>query len=128
MLLHTIVRPTFGELRRRGLTLTRELVHFSEFILAEIFPGGWLPTVPVVVEHAAKVGFAVTRIQSLQAHYVRTLDKWAAALRANKEQAIATQSPDVYDRYMKYLTGCAKLFHDGYIDVNQFALQRTALS
>jgi Mycolic acid cyclopropane synthetase len=40
MLLHTIVRPTFKQLRRRGLTLTRELVHFSEFILAEIFPSG----------------------------------------------------------------------------------------
>jgi len=126
MLLHTIVRPTFRELRRQGLTLTRELVHFSEFILAEIFPGGWLPTVAVVVEHAAKVGFAVRRIQSLQAHYARTLDMWAAALQTNMERAIATQSQDVYDRYLKYLTGCATLFHVGYTDINQFTLQRNS--
>jgi cyclopropane-fatty-acyl-phospholipid synthase len=125
LLLHTIVRPTFKDLRRRGLALTRELIHFSQFILAEIFPGGWLPTVPVLEEHAAKVGFTVARIQSLQVHYARTLDMWAAALRANKEQAIALQMHEAYDRYMKYLTGCATLFRDGYTDVNQFTLQRT---
>jgi cyclopropane-fatty-acyl-phospholipid synthase len=128
LLLHTIVRPTFKNMRRRGLALTRELIHFSQFILAEIFPGGWLPTVPMVEEHAAKVGFTVARIQSLQVHYARTLDMWAAALRANKEQAIALQMHGAYDRYMKYLTGCATLFRDGYTDVNQFTLQRTPLS
>ncbi|WP_156765532.1 class I SAM-dependent methyltransferase, partial [Mycobacterium sp. 1245499.0] len=28
------------------------------------------------------------------------------------------------DRYMKYLTGCAKLFRAGYTDVNQFTLEK----
>ncbi|ORW00898.1 cyclopropane mycolic acid synthase family methyltransferase [Mycobacterium kyorinense] len=124
MLLHTIVRPTFKELRSRGMGLTHDIVHFSKFILTEIFPGGWLPTVPTVEEHAAKAGFEVARIQSLQPHYARTLQMWAAALRANKERAIAMQSQDVYDRYMRYLTGCAQLFHDGYTDVDQFTLEK----
>ena len=93
MLLHTIAPRTFKELRWQGLTLTHELVHFSKFILAEIFPGGWLPTVPTVEEHAAKAGFTVTRIQSLQPHYARTLETWAAALRANQEEAIAMSKP-----------------------------------
>ncbi|GBE65333.1 SAM-dependent methyltransferase [Mycobacterium sp. MFM001] len=124
MLLHTIVRPTFKELRSRGMGLTRDIVHFSKFIMDEIFPGGWLPTVPTVEEHATKVGFAVTRIQSLQPHYARTLAMWAAALRANKERAVAMQSQEVYDRYMRYLTGCAQLFRDGYTDVDQFTLEK----
>jgi cyclopropane-fatty-acyl-phospholipid synthase len=124
MLLHTIVRPTFGEARKKGLTLTHELVHFTKFILAEIFPGGWLPSIPTVEEHAQKVGFKVARVQSLQLHYARTLDMWAAALDANREKAIATQSQEVYDRYMKYLTGCAKLFREGYTDVDQFTLEK----
>jgi cyclopropane-fatty-acyl-phospholipid synthase len=127
MLLHTIFRPTFKELRRRGLRLTRELVRFGEFILAEIFPGGWLPTVSTVEEHAGEAGFAVARVQSLRPHYARTLEMWAAALQANKREAIAMQSQEVYERYLKYLTGCATLFHDGYTDVNQFTLQRSAL-
>lgn len=93
MLLHTIAPRTFKELSWQGLTLTHELVHFSKFILAEIFPGGWLPTVPTVEEHAAKAGFTVTRIQSLQPHDARTLETWAAAVRANQEEAIAMSKP-----------------------------------
>jgi cyclopropane-fatty-acyl-phospholipid synthase len=122
MLLHTITRPTFKDARARGLTLTHEIVHFSQFILAEIFPGGWLPTIPSVEEHATAAGFKVTRVQSLQPHYARTLDMWAAALEAKREKAIAIQSEEVYDRYMKYLTGCAKLFREGYTDIAQFTL------
>lgn len=124
MLLHTIARPTFKDARAQGLTLTHEIVHFTQFILAEIFPGGWLPTIPTVEEHATTAGFKVTRVQSLQLHYAKTLDTWAAALEANREKAIAIQSEKVYDRYMKYLTGCAKLFREGYTDVNQFTLEK----
>ena len=124
MLLHTISRPTFKDARAQGKRLTHEIVHFVQFILAEIFPGGWLPTIPTVEEHAGAAGFKVTRIQSLQLHYARTLELWAAALEANKSNAIALQSEEVYDRYMKYLTGCAKLFRQGYTDVNQFTCEK----
>jgi cyclopropane-fatty-acyl-phospholipid synthase len=124
MLLHTIVRLTFREARDLGLTLTHELVHFSQFILSEIFPGGWLPVTPIVEERAKEAGFRVARVQALQPHYARTLETWAANLEANKDQAVAIQSQEDYDRYMKYLTGCAKLFREGYIDVKQFTLQK----
>jgi cyclopropane-fatty-acyl-phospholipid synthase len=124
MLLHTISRPTFKDARAQGMKLTHEIVHFTQFILAEIFPGGWLPTIPTVEEQAAAAGFKQTRIQSLQLHYARTLDTWAAALEANKDKAVEIQSAEVYDRYMKYLTGCAKLFREGYTDVNQFTLEK----
>ncbi|MGA9675947.1 MAG: cyclopropane mycolic acid synthase PcaA [Mycobacterium sp.] len=123
-LLHTITRPTFKDARAQGTPLTREIVHFTQFILAEIFPGGWLPTPASVEEYAVAAGFKLTRVQSLQLHYARTLELWAAALEANKEKAIAIQSKEVYDRYMKYLTGCAKLFRQGYTDVNQFTLEK----
>ena len=36
--------------------------------------------------------------------------------------AIELQSAEVYQWYMKYLTGCADLFRSGHIDVNQFTL------
>jgi len=49
---------------------------------------------------------------------------WAAALEAHKDQAIAIQSEEVYDRYMKYLTGCAERFRDGYLDLCQFTLEK----
>ena len=43
---------------------------------------------------------------------------------AAEDEAIAVQSEEVYDRYMRYLTGCAKGFRMGYIDVNQFTLAK----
>ncbi|GAB4933377.1 hypothetical protein MAHJHV35_46770 [Mycobacterium avium subsp. hominissuis] len=57
-----------------------------------------------------------------QLHYARTLDLWAQALEANREQAIAIQSQAVYDRYMHYLTGCENFFRKGISNVGQFTL------
>jgi cyclopropane-fatty-acyl-phospholipid synthase len=47
-------------------------------------------------------------------------------LQTHRERAIAIQSEEVYLRYMKYLTGCADLFRDGYTDVYvcQFTLAK----
>ncbi|WP_197516321.1 class I SAM-dependent methyltransferase, partial [Mycobacterium sp. E2497] len=50
------------------------------------------------------------------------LETWAAALEANREQAVAIQSQEVYDRYMKYLTGCENFFRKGISNVGQFTL------
>jgi cyclopropane-fatty-acyl-phospholipid synthase len=124
MLLHTITGLHPKEMAERGMPLSFQFARFVRFIVTEIFPGGRLPSVPMVEQHATKGGFTVTRVQSLQPHYARTLDLWAAALEAHKDQAIAIQSEEVYERYMKYLTGCADMFRVGYIDVDQFTLEK----
>jgi cyclopropane-fatty-acyl-phospholipid synthase len=124
MLLHTIVVLSRQEIRERKLPLTMWHLRFVKFLLEEIFPGGRLPTVAMVEEHATKVGFKVSRIHRLRPHYKRTLDMWAAALEAHKDEAIALQSEEVYERYMKYLTGCSDLFRDGYTDLVQFTLDK----
>ncbi|MEZ0359031.1 cyclopropane mycolic acid synthase family methyltransferase [Mycobacterium sp. SA01] len=126
MLLHTITSFTLPQMTERGLPLTFEIARFVKFMLTEIFPGGRLPTVEKVEEHSTKAGFTLTRVQSLQPHYARTLDCWAEALEANRDKAIEVQSEEVYDRYMKYLTGCAHGFRVGYIDVDQFTLEKQA--
>jgi cyclopropane-fatty-acyl-phospholipid synthase len=124
MLLHTITSLSEQQTIEGGLPITLELLRFVKFILTEIFPGGWTPTIEMVEEHSAKAGFTLTRRQSLQRHYARTLDLWAEALQAHKSEAIDIQSQEVYERYMKYLTGCAERFRVGYIDVNQFTLEK----
>ena len=86
--------------------------------------GGRLPSVAVVEQGATQAGFEIARVQSLRLHYARTLDIWAAALEARKDEAIAIQSEEVYDRYMRYLIGCADLFRDTYTDVCQFTLTK----
>ncbi len=106
------------------MPISFELARFIKFIVTEIFPGGRLPSIQKVEEHSSKGGFTLTRRQSLQPHYARTLNLWAEALQAHKDEAIEIQSEEVYERYMKYLTGCAKMFRDGYVDVNQFTLDK----
>lgn len=124
MLLHTIVVLSREQIRQRNLPLTMWHIRFVKFLLEEIFPGGRLPTVEMVKENSTAVGFSVSRIHRLRPHYKRTLDMWAAALKAHKSEAIAIQSEEVYDRYMRYLTGCAELFCDGYTDLCQFTLEK----
>ena len=47
---------------------------------------------------------------------------WAENLETNRDEAIAFTSEEVYDRYMKYLIGCADFFHRGITNVGQFTL------
>jgi cyclopropane-fatty-acyl-phospholipid synthase len=124
MLLHTIVGFNPAEAKELGIPISFELARFIKFIMTEIFPGGRLPSIPMVEERATQGGFTVTRVQQLRPHYARTLDLWAAALEERREEAISIQSEEVYNRYMKYLTGCAKLFRQGQTDVCQFTLEK----
>ncbi|MGB3484623.1 MAG: cyclopropane mycolic acid synthase family methyltransferase [Mycobacterium sp.] len=124
MLLHTIVGFNPVDAKELGIPISFELARFVKFIMTEIFPGGRLPSIPMVEERAAEGGFTITRVQHLQAHYARTLDIWAAALESRKDEALAIQSEEVYERYMKYLTGCAKLFRQRQTDVCQFTCEK----
>src|ERR1044071_6424790 len=118
-MLHPIIIPEDEEIKAKGLPLTMSKVRFIKFIMDYIYPGGRLPLGSMVKESAVNAGYTVTREQHLQPHYVKTLDAWAANLEAKKDEAIAITDEEVYERFRKYLTGCADLFRDGYTDVCQ---------
>ena len=124
MLLHTILAHTQKFFRDNGIKLTLSDLKFMRFIGTEIFPGGQLPAKEDIPELAQAAGFSVEYIQLLRPHYARTLDMWAANLTANRERAIAIQSEEVYDRYLRYLTGCADFFRRGITNVGQFTLTK----
>ncbi len=124
MLLHSIVVPSPEEIQQREIKVTMSLIRFIKFIMDEIFPGGRLPSVDLVTAHATNAGFDVGLVQHLRPHYARTLDTWAAALESHRDEAIAVQSEEVYERYTRYLTGCADLFRGGNTDVCQFTLTK----
>jgi len=92
------------------------------FIAKEIFPGGSVPCDDDVVEYAGAAGFSVAGRQDLTPDYVRTLDTWATRLQAARERAIAVTSQEVYERYVKYLLGCADFFQRNVSYVAQFTL------
>ena len=115
MLLHTI---TAG---KNNLDL--EFLRFVHFIAKEIFPGGDVPTPEAVVGEARNADFELVHVESLRPHYARTLDCWAANLRSRRSEAEALVGNAIYEKYMKYLTGCAGLFRTGECNVHQFKLR-----
>ncbi|MCE9517021.1 MAG: cyclopropane mycolic acid synthase family methyltransferase [Mycobacterium sp.] len=124
MLLHTILAHTQKFFRDNGIKLTISDLKFMRFIGTEIFPGGQLPAVEDIQQLADGSGFTLERIHLLQPHYARTLDMWAANLEANADEAIAITDQVTYDRYMRYLTGCADFFRRGITNVGQFTLAK----
>lgn len=122
MLLHSIFTHPQSYMHEHGIKLTMGDLRFFRFLRTEIFPGGEMPGENDILEHSEAGGFSVEEVDLLQPHYIRTLDTWAANLQANRERAIAIQSEEVYDRYVRYLTGCAHLFRAGISNVGQFTL------
>ena len=123
MMLHSIVTPSLASLRESGIEFCHEDVKFARFIRDEIFPGGQLCAPERITDLARQNGFDVYHVQPLRLHYARTLDFWADSLAEAKDEAIALTSQTVYDRYQKYLTGCADQFRKGTIDVMQFCMR-----
>ena len=115
MLLHTI---TLG-----APSKSFAFLRFAHFLTKEIFPGGDVPRPELVIEQARANGFELVHAESLRPHYARTLDCWAANLQANQTRAVEIAGQGVYDTYIKYLTGCAKLFRTGETNVYQFKLR-----
>ena len=98
----------------RGKTLTFEMARFIKFIVTEIFPGGRLPSTEMMVEHARR------RVSLTRRHRCgRTTSRpsiWGETLESHKDEAIEVASEEVYNRYMKYLSGCEHYFADEMLD------------
>jgi cyclopropane fatty-acyl-phospholipid synthase-like methyltransferase len=102
----------------RGKPFNSEGARFIVFMCREIFPGGRIPTAEMMVESGEQGGFVVPECRSLATHYVETLRQWGDVLESKREEAIALQSEEVYDRYMRFFRGCQHYFEMEMIDCN----------
>ena len=124
MLLQSIFTHPWTYWHEHGIPVTMSDLRFMRFIQHEIFPGGQLPAKEDILEFSQAGGFSTEQIDMLRPHYARTLDTWAANLQANRDRAIAVQSEEVYERYLRYLKGCADFFRRGITEVAQFNLTK----
>jgi cyclopropane-fatty-acyl-phospholipid synthase len=124
MTIQSIVCYHPDEFLERGIPLSFKVLRFIKFMVTEIFPGARLPMSQMMREHGEQAGFTLDEPMSMREHYVKTLTLWGDALEANKAAAIEIQSEEVYDRYMKYLRGCAEKFADEYVDVHLVTYQK----
>ena len=124
MVLQTIMGHPLKRWPEMGIPITMTDLKFMRFISKEIFPGGQVPCDEDVDEFSRDAGFSLAETQLLSPHYVRTLDIWAANLEARRDDAIAVTSEQIYERYMRYLTGCSDFFRRGICEVGQFTLTK----
>jgi cyclopropane-fatty-acyl-phospholipid synthase len=124
MVLETIFTHPPGYWPEHGISITMSDLRFMRFVGKEIFPGGQMPSAEDVVEFSSSAGFLMDELQVMNEHYVRTLDAWAANLQARRDDAIAATTNEVYQRYRRYLTGCADFFRRGITEVGQFTLTK----
>ena len=122
MVLQAILGHPLKRWPEMGIPIVMSDLRFMRFIAKEIFPGGSIPCDDDIIGLSANAGFTLERKQLLDEHYVRTLDTWAEALEANHDAAVAATSQEVYERYMKYLTGCSDFFQRGISQLGQFTL------
>jgi cyclopropane-fatty-acyl-phospholipid synthase len=122
MVLQTIMGHPLKRWPEMGIPITMTDLRFMRFVAKEIFPGGSVPSDEDVIQYSADAGFSVAGRQDLTAHYVRTLDTWNSRLEAARDQAIAATSVEVYERYVKYLTGCSDFFQRNVSEAAQFTL------
>jgi cyclopropane-fatty-acyl-phospholipid synthase len=124
MVLQTIMGHPLRRWPEMGTPITMTDLKFMRFIAKEIFPGGSIPCDEDIVGLSSAAGFSVESMQRLNEDYVRTLDMWASNLEARREEAVAATSDEVYERYMRYLTGCSDFFQRRISELGQFTLTK----
>jgi cyclopropane-fatty-acyl-phospholipid synthase len=122
MLIQAILGHPLKKWPEMGIPIVMSDLKFMRFIAKEIFPGGSVPGEDNIKDLSAEAGFTLEETQFLNQDYVRTLDTWAEALEAHHDEAVAATSEEVYQRYMKYLTGCSDFFNRGISELGQFTL------
>jgi cyclopropane-fatty-acyl-phospholipid synthase len=124
MVLQTILGHPLKRWPEMGIPITMTDLKFMRFIAKEIFPGGAIPCDEDIANYSGAAGFSLEQTQYLNEHYVRTLETWALNLQAAHDEAVAATSEEVYQRYLRYLTGCADFFHRGISELGQFTLTK----
>jgi cyclopropane-fatty-acyl-phospholipid synthase len=124
MVLETIFTHPPSYWSQHGIAITMSDLRFMRFISKEIFPGGQVPATEDIVEYSRDAGLVLTSTTVMNPHYVRTLDTWSKNLQEHRDDAVATTSEEVYERYMRYLIGCADFFRRGITEVAQFAFTK----
>ncbi|HYQ69502.1 cyclopropane-fatty-acyl-phospholipid synthase family protein [Actinophytocola sp.] len=98
--------------------------HANNWIQKYIFPGGLLPSVPVVESQAARAGLSVVTRRSLGPHYARTLASWRSRFLAAWDRVDALGFDPVFERMWEfYLAYSEAGFRSRYLDVWQFGLR-----
>ncbi len=96
----------------------------DQWIEKYIFPGGYLPTLGQIAEHAAKASMFVIDVENLRRHYARTLDHWIANFQRSQEKIIKLRGEEFARMWSLYLHGSRAGFRCGDLELWQTVLAK----
>ena len=96
----------------------------SEFSRYYVFPDGEIVPIGQTLAAAEVAGFEVRDVESLREHYALTLRQWVSRLERRHEEAVAVADEVTYRVWRLYMSGCARQFSQGYINVHQSLLAK----
>jgi cyclopropane-fatty-acyl-phospholipid synthase len=99
--------------------------HAQGWVQKYVFPGGLIPSLTAIEDHAADAGFAITARRSLGPDYARTLRLWREEFTRNAGRVERLGFDRVFRRLWELYLGYSEAgFRSGYLDVWQLALRR----
>ena len=102
----------------------------TDFIKSHIFPGGSLPSVPTMLDAAARsTDLMPAALHDFGLHYAETLRRWRANLAGRRDDAHALGVDDAFLRLWDfYLCYCEAGFEERDVSVVQVVLERPGRS
>jgi len=98
----------------------------ADFIQRHVFPGGMLPTVPIMCNLAEATGFEFKVVEEFGQSYAKTLQLWQKEFDENWLNLSKLGFDDRFRRlWTWYLAYCEGGFHEGSVNVGIYQLQRT---
>lgn len=94
------------------------------FIDRHVFPDGELLPLGEIVSRSEQSGFETRDVESLREHYALTLRHWVRRLEALHEQAARLVGEPTYRVWRLYMSGAARAFATGRLNVVQTLLSK----
>jgi cyclopropane-fatty-acyl-phospholipid synthase len=88
-----------------------------------IFPNGWLPTFPQLIDPARK-GLVIEDMHNFSADYAKTLHAWDVNFEAAWPKLKEKYGEEFYRMWKYYLNGCEALFHARMVQLYQIVYSK----
>jgi len=119
-----------GVLRDRGLFMNHGITSadldgrpigsgVGDFVHKYVFPHGELPHLHVAAREMSRAGFEIVDVESLRAHYAKTLEHWSRRLDSQLTEATRLVTDRTLRIWRAYLAGSAYGFAQGWMSIYQ---------
>lgn len=116
-------------LKPGGLALLHLITGVKEgpingWIEKNIFPGGYIPTLPEIITHLSARGFRIWDVENLAPHYRMTLDQWSERFERVVPEVLEKFDEKFVRMWRLYLRVSSAAFREGEVEVHQILVSR----